>query len=156
MSDLTLNKNTNNYSNLNTLLNKFQYNPSATIYSSNEFGINGPFNNVMYSNFTTNNIYSNLNNINRISSTIDSMNVFNTNSMTASINTNSMSSTSTTNQDWFLKGQSIEGNRNFEGFSVSLNGAGNIVAIGAVLKNNTGEVNIYKFENANWTIMGCY
>ena len=154
MSDLTLNKNTNNYSNLNTLLNKFQYNPSATIYSSNEFGINGPFNNVMYSNFTTNNIYSNLNNINRISSTIDSMNVFNTNSMTASIIPNSMSSTSTTNQDWFLKGQSIEGNRNFEGFSVSLNGAGNIVAIGAVLKNNTGEVNIYKFENTNWTIMG--
>lgn len=156
MSNLTLNKNNYKYSSLNTLLNKAQYNPSSTIYSSNEFGINGPFNNVMYSSSITNNIYSNLNNINRMTSTSmttsDSNIIFNTNSITPSIN--SMSSTSTTNQDWGFKGQPIEGNRNFEGFSVSLNGAGNIVASGAVLKNNTGEVNIYKFENTNWTIMG--
>lgn len=158
MTNITLNKNNYKYSSLNTLLNKAQYNPSSTIYSSNEFGINGPFNNVMYSSSITNNIYSNLNNINRISSTStststsDSNIIFNTNSMSPS--TNSMSSTSTTNEDWFLKGESIVGNDNFEGFSVSLNGAGNIVASGAVLKNNTGEVNIYKFENTNWTIMG--
>ena len=156
MSNLTLNKNNYKYSSLNTLLNKAQYNPSSTIYSSNEFGINGPLNNVMYSSSITNNIYSNLNNINRMTSTSmttsDSNIIFNTNSITPSIN--SLSSTSTTNQDWVFKGQSIEGNRNFEGFSVSLNGAGDIVASGAILKNNTGEVNIYKFENTNWTIMG--
>ena len=55
---------------------------------------------------------------------------------------------------WNKKGDDINGTTNsFFGQSVSLNGNGNIVAIGALNTNNTGSVNIYKFTNNAWVLM---
>ena len=64
------------------------------------------------------------------------------------------------NNSWVLLGQEIDGERAGDqaGWSVSINSAGDRVAIGAVNNDNggvdAGSVRIYSYDGANWTQIG--